>query len=101
MAGRSINFVTASSVPRNISIRRWQSESRPVGSVIYSFAGTGDGGFPVAGLVPGADGEFLRHGLNGGNPRRLGNDIENHSGRALLVLFDSFTDVADGGFPYA
>jgi uncharacterized repeat protein (TIGR03803 family) len=69
-------------------------------TTLYSFAGAGDGGFPVAGLVPGADGNFYGTASTGGTGGVWGTIFKITPGGAFSSLH-SFTDVADGGFPYA
>ncbi len=69
-------------------------------TTLYSFAGTGDGGFPVAGLVPGADGNFYGTASTGGTGGGWGTIFKITPAGAFSSLH-SFTDVADGGFPYA
>jgi uncharacterized repeat protein (TIGR03803 family) len=69
-------------------------------TTLYSFTGDGDGGFPVAGLVPGADGNFYGTASTGGTGGGWGTIFKITPGGALSSLH-SFTGAADGGFPYA
>jgi uncharacterized repeat protein (TIGR03803 family) len=66
---------------------------------LYSFTGYGDGAFPVAGLVPGADGNFYGTASAGGTGG-WGTVFKITPGGTLGSLY-SFTGMADGGFPYA
>jgi uncharacterized repeat protein (TIGR03803 family) len=67
---------------------------------LYSFTGAGDGAFPVAGLVPGADGNFYGTASVGGTGGDWGTIFKITPGGTFSSIY-SFTGVADGGFPYA
>jgi uncharacterized repeat protein (TIGR03803 family) len=67
---------------------------------LYSFTGAGDGAFPVAGLVPGADGNFYGSASVGGTGGDWGTIFKITPGGTFSSIY-SFTGVADGGFPYA
>jgi uncharacterized repeat protein (TIGR03803 family) len=67
---------------------------------LYSFTGAGDGAFPVAGLVPGADGNFYGTASVGGTGGDWGTIFKITPGGTFRSVY-SFTGVADGGFPYA
>jgi uncharacterized repeat protein (TIGR03803 family) len=67
---------------------------------LYSFTGYGDGAFPVAGLVQGADGNFYGTASVGGNGGGGGTIFKITPGGTFGSVY-SFTGAADGGFPYA
>jgi uncharacterized repeat protein (TIGR03803 family) len=67
---------------------------------LYSFTGAGDGAFPVAGLVQGADGNFYGTASAGGTGGGWGTIFKITPGGTFSSVY-SFTGVADGGFPYA
>ena len=69
-------------------------------TTLLPFTGAGDGGFPVAGLVLGADGSLYGTASAGGNGGGWGTIFKLAPGGSLSPLH-SFTGVADGGFPYA
>ncbi|MGB7769683.1 MAG: choice-of-anchor tandem repeat GloVer-containing protein [Verrucomicrobiia bacterium] len=66
---------------------------------LYSFTGDGDGGYPMAGLVQGADGNLYGTASVGGTGDW--GSVFNITPDGTFDALHSFTGVADGGFPYA
>jgi uncharacterized repeat protein (TIGR03803 family) len=73
----------------------------PAGALtrLYSFTGGADGGYPFAGLVQGADGNFYGTSSSGG-AAGAGTIFQITSSGSFTVLY-SFTGGADGANPYA
>ena len=66
---------------------------------LYSFTGAGDGAYPMAGLVQGADGNLYGTASVGGTGDW--GTIFNITPGGTFGALHSFTGVADGSFPYA
>ena len=66
---------------------------------LYSFTDAGDGGFPTAGLVQGADGSLYGTTLGGGT-NGYGTVFKITTNGALTTLY-AFADGSDGANPYA
>jgi uncharacterized repeat protein (TIGR03803 family) len=66
---------------------------------LYSFTGSNDGAYPIAGLVQGSDGSFYGTTQYGGT-NKAGTVFKISTGGALVSLH-SFTGSNDGGYPAA
>jgi uncharacterized repeat protein (TIGR03803 family) len=68
-------------------------------ATLYAFTGDGDGAYPMAGLVQGADGNLYGTASVGGTGDW--GTIFNITSGGTFDALHSFTGVADGSFPYA
>ncbi|MGA9042379.1 MAG: choice-of-anchor tandem repeat GloVer-containing protein, partial [Terriglobales bacterium] len=68
-------------------------------ATLYGFTGDGDGGYPMAGLVPGVDGHLYGTASVGGADDW--GTIFNITTSGTFGVLHSFLGAADGGFPYA
>jgi uncharacterized repeat protein (TIGR03803 family) len=68
-------------------------------ATLYAFTGDGDGAYPMAGLVQGADGNLYGTASVGGTGDW--GTIFNITSGGTFGALHSFTGVADGSFPYA
>jgi uncharacterized repeat protein (TIGR03803 family) len=69
-------------------------------ATLFSFTGAGDGGYPVAALLQGADGDFYGTASAGGTGGGWGTVFKITPAGAFSTLH-SFAGGTDGGFPYA
>jgi uncharacterized repeat protein (TIGR03803 family) len=67
-------------------------------SVVYSFTGADDGGYPYAGVVQGADGNLYGTTYTGGNAG--GGTVFQLTLAGILTVVHGFTGGTDGGYPY-
>jgi uncharacterized repeat protein (TIGR03803 family) len=68
-------------------------------AVLYAFTGADDGGYPYAGLVQGADGNFYGTTYSGGSAG--GGTIFQVTPAGVLSTLYAFTGGADGAYPYS